>query len=185
MLQAGPYSRECLDAGDPEPDALSRPDMEGLLCENLRLREENLALRAQSIRDRQQAHYYQSMHRRATERLQERDQQIEALKAKVADLQHRLFGRKSERSAPQDIAAPEPVAVKRPRGQQAGAAGHGRKGREGLPVVEIELDPPADQIVCACCGGVWEPWGEPQVSEEIEWDVRQSCLSITHRKKRI
>ena len=37
------------------------------------------------------------MHDRALQRLVEKDQQIEALKAKVAELTHRVFGRKSER----------------------------------------------------------------------------------------
>ena len=171
MLQGGSYSIDFLDAGGSAPGVLSRPDVGELLCENLRLRQENAALLEQSLQDRQQAHYYKSMHRGATERLEERDKQIEVLTAKVADLQHRLFGRKSERGNPEDIAVAS-VEVKRPRGQQPGAAGHGRKRREGLPVIEIELDPPAEAIVCACCGGVWEPWGEPEVSEEIEWDVR-------------
>ena len=170
MRQAGSFSLDFLNARGSEPSVLPCPDVAELLCENLRLRQENATLLGRSLEDRQQARYYQSMHRGATERLEERDKQIEVLKAKVADLQHRLFGRKSERGNP-DIAIAS-VAVKRPRGQQPGAAGHGRKRREGLPVIEIELDPPAEAILCACCGGVWEPWGEPEVSEEIEWDVR-------------
>ena len=124
------------------------------------------------------------MHRRATERLEEREKQIEVLKTTVADLQHRLFGRKSERSDPQEIAAPEPVVAKRPRGQQPGAAGHGRKRRDNLPVIEIELDPPAEATVCAGCGGVWERWGEPEVSEEIEWEVRLLRRRIKRTKYR-
>ena len=171
MLQAGPTSRDFLNAGDSEPVVLSRPDLAWLIAENVRLREENQALRTESIHERQQAHYYRSLHRGATERLEEREKQIEVLKAKVADLQHRLFGRKSERIEAEGIAT-APAIPKRPRGQQPGTAGHGRTRREGLPVVEIELDPPADQILCAGCGGVWERWGEPEVSEQIEWEVR-------------
>jgi transposase len=170
MLQAEPYCAEFQYASPSEPGAGARPTIETLLCENVRLREEMRALEARSINDRRQVNYYKRMHQGATERLEEKNKQIEALKAKVAELQHRLFGRKSERTNPEEIVAP--LVMRRPRGQQRGAAGHGRKRREDLPVIDIELDPPAEQLVCARCGRVREPWGEPEVSEQIEWEVR-------------
>jgi transposase len=144
--------------------------------ENARLQEERQAWQEEksasiqsAIHDRQQARYFKSMHERALERLLEKDQQIEALKAKVAELTHRVFGRKSEISKSKNTTPPQ---AKRPRGQQPGAPGHGRKPRLDLPVVEIELDPPADQILCACCNKPWLPCDEPETSETIEWDVR-------------
>jgi transposase len=161
------------DADGWEPGPETPPELADLLAENARLREENHALRAQSFEDRQKAHYYQDLHQRAKERLAERDQKIAALKAKLADLQHRLFGRKSERRQ-QNKSARESMkkTPKRPRGQQPGTAGHGRKPRTALPVIEVELHLPAAQTICACCGKPWEPWGEPEVSEQIEWEVR-------------
>ena len=75
------------------------------------------------------------MHERALERLLEKDQQIEALKAKVAELTHRVFGRKSEIGKSKSTTPPQ---AKRPRGQQPGTPGHSRKPRKDLPVVEIE-----------------------------------------------
>jgi transposase len=131
--------------------------------------EEKIASAQAAIHDRQQAGYYKSMHDRALQRLLEKDQQIEALKAKVAELTHRVFGRKSEIGKSKNTTPPQ---AKRPRGQQPGAPGHGRKPRQDLPVVEIELDPPADQIICACCNKPWVPCGEPETSETIEWEVR-------------
>lgn len=131
--------------------------------------EEKIASARAAIHDRQQAGYYKSMHDRALQRLLEKDQQIEALKAKVAELTHRVFGRKSEIGKSKNTTPPQ---AKRPRGQQPGAPGHGRKPRQDLPVVEIELDPPADQIICACCNKPWVPCGEPETSETIEWEVR-------------
>jgi len=142
-----------------------------LLCENVRLREERGAWRAQAITDRKEAHYYKAMHGKAAERLLEKDRQIESLKSKVCELTHRLFGRKSERGQGASV-APALIAPKRKRGQQPGAAGHGRKVRKELPVVEVEVLPPATQTFCAHCNKPWVTIGEPEVSEEIGWEVR-------------
>jgi len=131
--------------------------------------QKEIAATLAAIHDRQQARYYKSMHDRALQRLLEKDQQIEALKAQVAELTHRVFGRKSEIGNSKNTTPPQ---AKRPRGQQPGTPGHGRKPRHDLPVVEIELDPPADQIICACCHKPWVPCDEPETSETIEWDVR-------------
>ena len=151
MLQIRPHFADAAGAAGADPGHVGAqtgpqtpPDLAGLLAENARLREETHALRAQSFQDRQKANYYQDLHQRAKERLEEGDQQIEALKAKLAELKHRLFGRKSERRQ-QDKSARAAMnkTPKRPRGQQRGAPGHGRKPRTALPVVEVELDLPA------------------------------------------
>jgi len=141
------------------------------------LREENRALRKQGIKDRQQACYYKSMHQAAKERIREKDLQIEALKSKVSELNHRLFGRKTERSKEANP-RPEFLGPKRKRGQQKGSVGHGRKIRTELPVVEVEVLPPAEQIYCAHCQKPWDPFGEPEESEEIGWEVRlfRKCI---------
>jgi transposase len=171
------------DPKEPRSGAFSAAYTERLRRENARLqeerqawqverqawREEKTAITNAAIHDRQQAGFYKSMHERALQRLLEKDRQIEALKAKVAELTHRVFGRKSERGK---STATTPSRAKRPRGQQPGAPGHGRKPRKDLPVVEVELDPPADQIFCACCNKPWVPCGEPETSETIEWEVR-------------
>jgi len=142
-----------------------------LLCQNVRLREENQALREQAIWSRGNAHYDKRMHRKALERLKEKDGQVEALQSKVCELKHRLFGRKTERSkaAKSDLGL---IGPKLKRGQQHGAVGHGRKIREKLPVLEVEVLPPAGQIFCAHCNKPWVLLGEPEASEAIEWEVR-------------
>lgn len=154
-----------------EPGDFSPAYVAGLLSENVRLREGSQAWRARAITDRKDAHYYKRMHGKAVERLLEKDRQIEALKSKVAELQRRLFGRKSERGKGAGIGLP-PMGPKRKRGQQRGAAGHGRRVRKELPVVEVEVLPPAGQIFCARCGKPWVPIGDPEVREEIDWQVR-------------
>jgi transposase len=138
------------------------------------LREQHRLLQAEVISLRQQAHYHRSQHRRAVARAEELQAQVDVLKAKVADLQQRLFGRKSERSrraphlggsGPSDVAA-------RARGQQPGRAGHGRKVRETLPVMETVLALNDAALRCPYCGLRWERWGPPHAREQIEWEVR-------------
>ena len=171
MQQAEPFLKDVDDMECPPPGDFSSASVVRLLSENVRLREEVCAMRERARKDRQQAHWFKNLHERAKQRLEESDLQIEALKAKVSELQHRLFGRKSERT---DANALEVAMIgpKRPRGQQRGSAGHGRKRRENLPVVEIEIDPPALQLTCGRCGKDRRPIGTPEVGDQIEWDVR-------------
>jgi transposase len=141
--------------------------------ENAELREQNRLLQAEVIVLRQQANYHRSQHKRAVQRAQELEAQVEVLKAKVAELQHRLFGRKSERArqATPFGAAGKSGVGPRARGQQPGSGGHGRKLRKNLPVEEVVLDLSEKQRRCSRCGLVWESFGEPQTSEQIEWRV--------------
>ena len=142
--------------------------------ENAELREQNRRLQAEVIALRQQAHYHRSQHQRAVQRAQELEAQVEVLKAKVAELQQRLFGRKSERvrRASTSGAAGESDVGPRARGQQPGSAGHGRTLRKNLPVEEVVLDLCEQQRRCPRCCLVWESFGSPQTSEQIEWEVR-------------
>ena len=105
------------------------------------LREQNRLLHAEVISLRQQAHYHRSQHRRAVARAEELQAQVDVLKAKVAVLQQRLFGRKSERrNRVPRLGGTEPSGLaRRARGQQPGRAGHGRTVRQTLPVVETIL----------------------------------------------
>lgn len=179
------------DFSDPDElrsGALSAANTEGLRRENARLQQERqaweqekIATTEAAIHDRQQAGYFKSMHERALQRLLEKDQQIESLKAKVAELTHRVFGRKSEIGKSKNTTPPQ---ARRPRGQQPGTPGHSRKPRKDLPVVEIQLAPPADQILCACCNKPWVPCDEPETSETIEWDVRLFRRRVIRHKYR-
>src|SRR5689334_13389080 len=142
--------------------------------EQAALQAQNELLRAEVIALRQQAHYHRSQHRRAVHRCEELRAQVDVLKAKVAELQQRLFGRKSER-----VGRPGPLRGAgqsglgaRARGQQPGRAGHGRKVRGTLPVVEVVLELCDAALRCPYCGLAWDRWGPPHASEQIEWEVR-------------
>lgn len=142
--------------------------------EHAALQEQNRLLQAEVIALRQQAHYHRTQHQRAVQRAQELQVQVGVLKAKVAELQQRLFGRKSERArrATPLGASGESGIGPRVRGQQPGSAGHGRKLRENLPVVETVLDLCEQQKRCPRCGLAWESFPQPHISEQIEWVVR-------------
>jgi transposase len=142
--------------------------------EHAALQAQNQLLRAEVVALRQQAHYHRSQHRRAVARAEELQAQVDVLKAKVAELQQRLFGRKSERAgrATRLGATGQSGVAARARGQQPGRAGHGRKLRETLPVVEAVLDLCDSERRCPYCGLAWDPFGPPHRSEQIEWEVR-------------
>jgi hypothetical protein len=110
--------------------------------EQAALQERNRLLHAEVVALRQQAHYHRSQHRRAVARAEELQAQVDVLKAKVAELQQRLFGRKSERTRRATLLGGrgQSGVAARARGQQPGLAGHGRTRREALPVVEVGLD---------------------------------------------
>ena len=98
--------------------------------------EAEATLRLENIQLRKQARYYKSLHARALAKQQELEDQIEVLKAKFAELQKRLFGRKRER-----VCSSEAWLAKRGprrcRGQQRGTRGHGRQPRTTLPREEV------------------------------------------------
>ena len=125
--------------------------------------------------------------------IQEKDQQIEALKAKVAELVRQVFGRSTgatddSRSSGDDatsnttepgssVADDDPSSKKpdsdqpRGRGQKPGAQGHGRTRTVNLPIVEQVHEVPPDQRCCPQCGKPFQDFPGTEDSEEIEWEV--------------
>ena len=95
-----------------------------LLAENDQLRPAIDRLRRENLELRQQAGYWQSMHARASQRLEEVHQELELLRGEIRKLKADLFGRKSEKQARKDrsndLEDPQETATKtkRHRGQQ-------------------------------------------------------------------
>ena len=125
----------------------------------------------ENIRLRQQAHYYKDLHARALVKQQEQADQIEVLKAKLAELQKRLFGRRAEWGFSTEAWAAK-RRLHRCRGQQRGARGHGRRRRCTLPMEEVVVEAPLAQRTCPRCGLPFEAAGTQGAHQEIEWEVR-------------
>ena len=85
------------------------------------------------------------------------------------------FGRKSERR--------ERAGSDRPRGQQAGAAGHGRTPRPGLEKRAEVHNPAADERVCSDCGKPYVANGS-DTSELIEVSVKAHTRVIARSRWR-
>lgn len=124
--------------------------------------------------------------------IREQTAKIEALAAKTVLLQKMVFGKKSEKTKytscdeeggreedkdPKEAAGGE----KRPRGQQPGTNGHGRKRRENLPTEEVFHDLPPSQRRCAICQKAYRELSKTEDSEEIELEVR--LFRKVHRRK--
>jgi len=161
---------------------------------------------------RQQANYWQAQHARAVEResvlkekvlqlqktvrwqeklCKEQAGKLEALEAKVVLLDRMVFGKKSEKTkgkkspkgdgSDSDWDSKE-AGGKRPRGQQPGAKGHGRKRRENLPTEEVPHDLPPSKRRCPTCHKPFRELPRTEDSDEIEWKVR--VYRKVHKRKR-
>ena len=163
---------------------------------------------------RQQAHYWRAQHARAIEReaawkekalyletrnrqqeeqIKELSVQVEALKAKILQLQQQLFGRKSEQTkdadsvgddvSPEASGSPQASGEsKRPRGKQPGAKGHGRRRHTNLPTEKISHDLPDSEKRCPKCGKLFDPFPGTEDSDEIHWEVR--IVRRVHKRRR-
>jgi transposase len=105
---------------------------------------------------------------------------IEQLNAKVHDLQHRHFGKKSEaNSNPTEKRKEVPVA-KLPRGQQRGSKGHGRTERPDLPIVEENHE--LHDKCCDRCGLQYNPLKGDEQSKVVEISVKAYVRQINRKR---
>ena len=145
-----------------------------------------------SIAQRVEAAYWRERALRAEQEVEDLKGQIEALKAKIIELQQMVFGRKSEKQgtgAAQSMegegngeTTPEEPAAKRPRGQQVGAPGHGRRRHSEVPAVEIIHELPEAERRCPHCGKEFGTLPGDETSEELDWEVE--VRRKVHRRKR-
>jgi hypothetical protein len=104
------------------------------------------------------AHDWQAQHARSVEREAARLGKVAALEATIRDLPQRLYGTKSEPAAgPEEAAASQP-SCPRPRGQQPGSKGQGRRERSALRVGPAGQDVWADAPHCPACGAAFLPF---------------------------
>ena len=155
------------------------------------------ALNNNLIRLRNEVGRFRSLHRRAKQRLEDQRlkhrEKMAALKAEhksreealkrellemklqVKKLQDLHFGKSSEngRSFSGDLGAGGAKrGKKRPRGQQRGRKGHGRRLHTELFYEDDLHDLSADEKRCPVCGLPYQATGLENVSEEVEFEVR-------------
>jgi transposase len=149
------------------------------LAEADRLRAENAGLRAENAEQRA--------------RVADLEGQVAALAQKVATLARLAFGKSSEKQGAKRSPAGEagsgedgaegapPGGDKggRPRGQQPGLRGHGRRDYSHLPEREEIHDVPQGQRACPRCGAPYVRFGE-ETCEQIDWEVR--LIRVVHRR---
>jgi transposase len=151
----------------------------------------------------QLAHAHAQAQAAATARIQQREaelhQRLADLEAEVRLLKHRLYRSSREshhhpnalaHASPEhgqpvsdhDTAAPPP---RRPRGQQRGRPGHGRRQHHALPATAETAELPPEQCLCRTCGRPFAPCGsDPHLSTVLEVTVRAHRRLIRRRRYR-
>jgi transposase len=153
-----------------------------LLAENDQLRPAIDRLRRENLELRQQAGYWQSMHARASQRLEEVHQELELLRGEIRKLKADLFGRKSEKQARKDrsndLEDPQETATKtkRHRGQQPDRPAPQRRDYSHLPQRSRKVELPPEQCRCPDCGKPLKLRSDTEDATQIEIEV------ITYRR---
>lgn len=136
---------------------------------------------------RQRASSYQTLHARAVQRLTRQEQQhrqererwarreaallaeLQVALAQIRDLRQRVFGAKTEQSRSIDGAQPCPAGPRRPRGQQRGQRGHGRRRETAL---STRIEEQTLQARCPRCGLEAVAFAGTQDAEVLEVEVK-------------
>lgn len=140
--------------------------------------------------------YWRGRAERAEQGLAEAVARVDELAGQVAVLSRMLFGQSSEKVGRAPVVGSADGRLlearfsdrsgsgdtrKRPRGQQPGSRGHGRRDYAGLETEEVVRDVPVDQRCCAGCGIEFECVGS-ETSEQIDWRVK--ITRIVYRRPR-
>jgi transposase len=104
--------------------------------------------------------------------------QVEALEAQIRDLNQRLYGTKSEKSAGSEALGKSHEVHCRKRGQQPEAPGHGRSDRSALPVVIEVHDLSEAAKYCPQCGKALAPFPGVEGCDIIEVQVQAHIRRI-------
>src|SRR5262249_1509997 len=130
----------------------------------------------EKLKATQQAAYWRAMHRRATEREAQLKQRGAQLQTKLRLREQQLFGRKTETSSSAQAQAAgartTSGAARRPRGQQRGRGGHGRRDYRHLPAVVEEAKLTGADGCCPQCHLPFQPLGGTEDTTVLEIAVR-------------
>jgi transposase len=147
------------------------------------LLQEPLRLLLEFFHQRQQSGFWRAQYQRGKQRETELEHENRALRARVAQLEHQLFGKKSEKKNRSEQSS-SPGGGKRPRGQQPQNPGPRHRPHDHLPQVEEPHDLPEDQQHCPQCGLPYEPFPGTEDSETLEIEVHAHRRVIRRRRYR-
>jgi len=148
-----------------------------LLAENDQLRAELRGLQRDHLELRQQAGYWQRMHARALQRLEQALHEIEQLRGEVRQLKADLFGSKSEKRSSKDrsndLEDPHAAASHRPRkrGQQPDRPAPKRRDYTHLPERTRTIELPPEQGRCPQCGKAFKRRSDTEDATQLEVEV--------------
>jgi transposase len=140
---------------------------------------------AQEFEPWRQAGYWKAMHDRAVQRAALLQQEIEQLRAQLRLREQQLFGRKAETRAAATPAATGPDdPPRRPRGQQRGQKGPGRRDYSHLPAVREDREIPGEACCCRRCGRPFAPVSGTEDSTILEIEVKAHRRVIRRHRYR-
>ena len=128
------------------------------------------------------AAFWKAQHREAVGREAELKSDNEELRARVRELEGRLYGRRSERRVGEGKNPFGRAVSARPRGQQPGSPGHGRSSLEGLEAREEVADLPEAQQQCPRCGRRLDPFPGADEAQVVEIETRVWRRVIRRRR---
>lgn len=117
---------------------------------------------------------YKDLHQRSVLKTNALEAALKLEKGKVRDLNHRLYGKKTEKSASKPDASPSSdqfVGPPRPpakRGAKAGRDNRSRHDYPDLPVIEEYIPIPEADLGCPDCGEAFAPFPKTEDSDIIE-----------------
>ncbi len=118
------------------------------------------------------AAYWKARHREAVRREADLKSENEELRARIRELEGRLYGRSSERSVGEGKSPSRRQVSARPRGQQPGSRGHGRSSLDRLEAREEVSDLPEEQQKCPRCGRRLDPFPGTDDAQVVEIETR-------------
>ena len=139
--------------------------------------------RQEMIQLKGDCHRYKSLHQRALLKIKALEEELKLEKGKVRDLNHRLYGTKTEKTSSKPDAPPSTDFVGPPcpptkRGAKKGRVNRPRHQHPNLPVVEEIIAIPEASLCCPEWGEAYAPFPKTEDSEIIEIHVAAHVRKI-------
>ena len=128
------------------------------------------------------AAYWKARHREAVRREVDLKSNNEKLRARIRELEGRLYGGRSERRVCEGKSPSRRPVSARPRGQQPESRGHGRSSLDRLEAREEVADLPEEQQKCPRCGRRLDPFPGTDDAQVVEIETQVWRRVIRRRR---